>query len=109
MASPEVCRALPTMTWFTSSGATPLRVSDSFAAITARSMAVMSLNEPLYSAIGVRAPSRMTMSFIGGFLSFVILSRRRRVAEGRAPQDGEGSQATQLRLEEASTQLAKLE
>ena len=25
----------------------------------------MSLNEPLYSAIGVRAPSRMTMSFIG--------------------------------------------
>src|SRR4051812_49652738 len=65
MASPEVCRALPTMTWFTSSGATPLRESAPFAANTARSMAVMSLNEPLYSAIGVRAPSRMTMSFIG--------------------------------------------
>src|SRR5438105_10185518 len=65
MASPEVCKALPTMTWLISSGATPLRESASFAAITPRSMAVMSLNEPLYSAIGVRAPSRMTMSFIG--------------------------------------------
>src|SRR5213075_15706 len=32
--------------------------------MTARSMALISLKWPLYSAIGVRAPSTMTMSFI---------------------------------------------
>jgi hypothetical protein len=36
----------------------------------------MSLNEPLYSAIGVRAPSRMRMSFIASFLCDVDLRWR---------------------------------
>src|ERR1051326_8877310 len=61
MASPEVCSAFPTITWSISSGATPERASASFAATTARSR---SLKWPLYSAIGVRAPSTMYMSFI---------------------------------------------
>ena len=43
MASPEVCNALPTMTWSISSGATPERESASFEATTARSMALTSL------------------------------------------------------------------
>src|SRR5438067_13720850 len=64
MASPEVCRALPTMTWSISSGAKPLRSSALLAAMAARSMALTSLKWPLYSAIGVLAPFTMTISFM---------------------------------------------
>src|ERR1044071_5380970 len=71
MASPEVCRALPTMTWSISSAPKPLRVSASFAAKTPRSIALMSEKCPLYSAIGVRAPSTMKMSFTRGY-SFAL-------------------------------------
>src|ERR1051325_387880 len=62
MASPEVWRALPTMTWLMLPASTPLRESASVAAAAARSMAEMSLKCPLYSAIGVRAPLTMKMS-----------------------------------------------
>src|ERR1051326_2233841 len=50
-----------------SAGAVLLRSSAAFEATTARSMALTSLKSPLYSAIGVLAPSTMTMSFIRMF------------------------------------------
>src|ERR1700724_3736787 len=62
MASPEVCSALPKMTWSISAGSVCERFRASREATTPRSMAEMSENTPLYSAIGVRAPSRMTIS-----------------------------------------------
>src|SRR5688572_18490577 len=74
MASPEVCSALPTITWSISSAVNPLRAIASFAAITPRSMALMSLKCPLYSAIGVRAPSTITISFTGRLLLYACVT-----------------------------------
>src|SRR6185295_7367429 len=78
MASGEVCRALPTTAWSISAGSMPVRSKRARAACAPRSMAEMSANEPLYSAIGVRTPSTRTRSrsSISGTLPLRLSSRR---------------------------------
>src|SRR5262245_41031708 len=70
MASPEVCRALPITTWSTASAGTPARARASRDAWAPSSRADTSLNAPTYSAMGVRAPPRITTSL--GCMAFTL-------------------------------------
>src|SRR5437899_9353516 len=59
---------LPKITWSKSSGATAERRTASRAAQAPSSMAEVSLNAPVYRAIGVRAPATTTTSVGNIFL-----------------------------------------
>src|SRR5580765_4657118 len=88
------------MTWSISEGETPLRFMASAAAWAPRSIAVTSANAPLYSAIGVRAPSRMTisrsdMSYLSRYQvrfrprgGFGTIQQRRKTLRLTAPRQG---------------------
>src|SRR4029453_5671534 len=62
MASPDVCSALPITTWSTAEAGTPARSRAARDACAPSSSAETSLKGPTYSAMGVRAPPRITTS-----------------------------------------------
>src|SRR3989338_5355278 len=62
MASPEVCKALPMMTWSNSAGSTRLRSMAARAARAPSSIAEGARSAPPERPLGVRAPARRTMS-----------------------------------------------
>src|SRR5438876_3810466 len=64
-ASPDVWRTLPKMTWSICFGSTLDFSSAPFAAMMPRSVAEVSRSAPPYVPKAVRAPSMMTMSFMG--------------------------------------------
>src|SRR6266550_8128082 len=74
-ASPDVWRTFPKMTWSICFGSTFDFSSAPLAAMTPRSVAEVSRSAPPYVPKAVRAPSMMTMSFIGWLPSGAYAAR----------------------------------